>query len=600
MLCWLLVGVRLGALSADEDGSSSFSLSVYRRLKSGDVVGDFQLVHHLDYLGLVRPHASDDYVPSLQYSDTEGYPLPLLPGRPEMNVLALQERDQLDSDPTCRRGEYCLHRNIFLGGHGELWRAHRILSHDSLDLNTTFILKRMRIRNRHDIKNCAEREIFFGTFLQGSTLFSRFETYFADENDYWLVFRDEGISLNNLLYASINKDMNPVLQPSQFWRRMRTTPLGKSTMKGILHQLIKGIASLHSHRILHRDIKPSNVLVNTETLPRLVIADFSSSVSTEAVERGLYDPLGPTVMEETPEYSPPEVLLTEQNRIPYDAQHPYSYDAWSVGVVFLELILGTNDVFSVDQRTSAMIHFKLRGADERQINAGKVSIFTSLQSEFLVALLHAAWAEYCIFDHHLQVEDALTVHYNLTDLHPLAHVSEPIKCGLTGLSKAILRRDPLGIGFDEYWGLDLLSRLLRWNPADRISMLSAFKHAYFTGPYVSDIDGSEHGTEEDLTNHNMELFTNEGYVYEEPMDSVVALSGDVHGISLNENQDSSVEMFAITESLETTVRRVVLKVIDEMEFKCPLCGRSFTEWSSCHAHLTARRHGVRCIYNSSL
>jgi serine/threonine protein kinase len=67
------------------------------------------------------------------------------------------------------------------------------------------------------------------------------------------------------------------------------------------------------------------------------------------------------------------------------------------------------------------------------------------------------------------------------------------ECGLQALRTAILRRDPLGIGFDDYWGLDLISRLLRWNPKERIDLRQAFKHAYFTGSYVSDIDGSEHG-----------------------------------------------------------------------------------------------------------
>ena len=372
MLWCLLVGMSPPLLSSlPADDASSTSLAVYRRHESGDVVGEFQLAQHIDYLGLTRLHASDDFIASLHYPEELVDSPPRLPGSAESPRFALQEKDFIENDPSCRRGEFCLHRNIFLGGHGEIWRAHRIISPDARDLNVSFILKRMHIRNLFHIKKCAEREIYFGKYLQNNILFSRFETYFADENDYWLVFRDEGISLNNLLYASINKDTNPVLQPSEFWRRMRTTHLGKSTMKGIMHQLVKGLAFLHSHRILHRDVKPSNVLINTETLPRLVIADFSSAISTEAVERGLYDPLGPTVMEETPEYSPPEVLLTPQSTIPYDAEHPYSYDVWSVGVVFLELILGTNDVFSVDQRTSAMIRHKMRGADERKIQVGE-------------------------------------------------------------------------------------------------------------------------------------------------------------------------------------------------------------------------------------
>jgi serine/threonine protein kinase len=231
----------------------------------------------------------------------------------------------------------------------------------------------MHVKDRLDIRKCAEREIYFGTLLQGNSLFSRFESYFSTDDDFWLVFRDEGISLNNLLYAAVSRDMNPILEPSLFWKKLRTTQNGQYTMRGIIHQLIKGIAVLHSKDILHRDIKPSNILINSEDdNPRVVIADFSSAVA--ATNMKLYDQLGPSGREETEKYSPPEVLRTllDQDFVAYDPSDPYSYDIWSIGVVFLELLLGTDEVFSVDQRTSAMIRQRLRGADEKKIKLGSV------------------------------------------------------------------------------------------------------------------------------------------------------------------------------------------------------------------------------------
>ena len=83
----------------------------------------------------------------------------------------------------------------------------------------------------------------------------------------------------------------------------------------------------------------------------------------------MYAPMGPTIDEETLQYAPPEVLLGPSRDsapgqglgpglaqgqglapgLPYDANFPLSYDIWSVGVVFLEIILGTSDVFTVDQ-----------------------------------------------------------------------------------------------------------------------------------------------------------------------------------------------------------------------------------------------------------
>ena len=86
---------------------------------------------------------------------------------------------------------------------------------------------------------------------------------------------------------------------------------------------------------------------------------------------GMYAPFGPTTDEETLQYAPPEVLLGSFRDVAqgpglepglgaapgpglgpglsYDPNFPLSYDIWSVGVVFLEIILGTADVFTVDQ-----------------------------------------------------------------------------------------------------------------------------------------------------------------------------------------------------------------------------------------------------------
>lgn len=54
-------------------------------------------------------------------------------------------------------------------------------------------------------------------------------------------------------------------------------------------------------------------------------------------------------------------------------------------------------------------------------------------------------------------------------LHPMAKQSRV--CGLEDLRQAILRRDPLGTGISNRWALDLLSRLLKWEPAERITMI---------------------------------------------------------------------------------------------------------------------------------
>ena len=198
---------------------------------------------------------------------------------------------------------------------------------------------------------------------------------------------DEGVSLQKLLYSITMSKVSAVMEPSLLWRKLRTSK-GASSLRGIMQQIVASVATLHFKGITHRDVKPSNILLNTEEEARILMADFSSAVSEESLSEGLYGVLGPLVAEETLQYAPPEVLLSMSSQyereIPYNMKCPTSYDSWSVGVVFLEMILGTSDVFTVDQRTAALIAHRMKGsgADSQETSD---------------AMLLAAFADYCIY-----------------------------------------------------------------------------------------------------------------------------------------------------------------------------------------------------------
>lgn len=63
----------------------------------------------------------------------------------------------------------------------------------------------------------------------------------------------------------------------------------------------------------------------------------------------------------------------------------------------------------------------------------------------------------------------------------LSPTDQTSSCGILELERALQRRDPLGIGYHNKLGLDLLSRLLKWDPSERISVREALSHAYFAG-----------------------------------------------------------------------------------------------------------------------
>ena len=101
-----------------------------------------------------------------------------------------------------RNGTFCLNSHIFRGGHGDIYRARQIRGGHE-DTSSSFILKRMHILDRPNIELCAKREIYFGESLLDTHHTARYLSYFKTTTDYWLVFRDEGMSLQQVPYFDL-------------------------------------------------------------------------------------------------------------------------------------------------------------------------------------------------------------------------------------------------------------------------------------------------------------------------------------------------------------------------------------------------------------
>ena len=91
-----------------------------------------------------------------------------------------------------------------------------------------------------------------------------------------------------------------------------------------IYQLLCGIHYLHSANVLHRDLKPSNILVNSDC--RLKICDFG--LARHANDRDLAEGLSEYVV--TRWYRAPELLLANA--------YTKAIDLWSVGCIFGELL----------------------------------------------------------------------------------------------------------------------------------------------------------------------------------------------------------------------------------------------------------------------
>ncbi|KAI3760121.1 hypothetical protein L1987_50511 [Smallanthus sonchifolius] len=316
------------------------------------------------------------------------------------------------------------------------------------------------------------------------------ESFESKSNEIWLVFHHEGISLSKLLYTADDIGSSDgtdnenydhikhvrILHPSKWWRWLKTTEAGQEEMKSLIWQLLMALQSCHDRNITHRDIKPENMIVcfedqdsgrclkgspseNETYITKMRIIDFGSAMDEFTIKH-LYGAAGPSRDEQTYEYMPPEAFL---NATWYHgpASITTKYDMWSVGVVILELIIGSPNVFQIDAITRALLEQHLEGWNE-----GLKELAYKLRS----------FMELCI------LLPGSSANHLLSWGHNGKRSGSPAswKCSEEFFSSQIKSRDPLKIGFPNVWALRLVRQLLVWDPEDRLTVDDALRHPYFT------------------------------------------------------------------------------------------------------------------------
>ncbi|XP_038717105.1 uncharacterized protein LOC120010391 isoform X2 [Tripterygium wilfordii] len=312
------------------------------------------------------------------------------------------------------------------------------------------------------------------------------ESFESRSNEIWLVFRHEGISMSKLMYTvESNADEESaedikrvqVLRPSKWWHWLKTTNAGKEQMRSIIWQLLMALKSCHERNITHRDIKPENMVIcfedqetgmclkgfpsgNETYTTKMRIIDFGSAID-EFTMRHLYGSSGPSRAEQTYEYSPPEAFL---NASWYQgpASRTSKYDMWSVGVVMLELILGSPNVFQISALTQSLLDQHIGGWKEELKE---------------LAYRLRSFMELCIL-----IPGSSSKHHRVTNDGGVSPASW--KCSEEFFSNQIQTKDPLGLGFPDVWALRLVRQLLRWDPEDRLSIDDALQHPYFHPPPI--------------------------------------------------------------------------------------------------------------------
>ena len=106
-------------------------------------------------------------------------------------------------------------------------------------------------------------------------------------------------------------------------------PLSDSHYQYFIYQLIAGVHYLHSANVIHRDLKPSNILVNKDC--QIKICDFGLGRGLPEEGEGNIDDGNLTQYVTTRWYRAPEVILCP-------SKYSKAMDIWSIGCIFAEIM----------------------------------------------------------------------------------------------------------------------------------------------------------------------------------------------------------------------------------------------------------------------
>lgn len=220
------------------------------------------------------------------------------------------------------------------------------------------------------------------------------------------------------------------LMQTDLHRAIVSQKLSDDHVQYFVYQILRGLKALHSANVIHRDLKPSNLLLNANC--DLKICDFGlariddrqNGQTTSSPETKI------SMMTEyvaTRWYRAPEIMLTA-------SKYTTAIDIWSVGCILAELLLSAPLFPGKDYRHQLTLIFEVLGSP---IGDDYKSIKSRRAREYIRSLPF----------------------YKKKPLENVVKSASPL-------------------------ALDLLSKMLTFDPEKRITVVEALKHPYLATYHV--------------------------------------------------------------------------------------------------------------------
>jgi len=235
----------------------------------------------------------------------------------------------------------------------------------------------------------------------------------------------------HLVYDYAEHDLEQIVKVHQ--KEKPQFPIPVVMVRSIVHQILKGLSFLHSNWIMHRDLKPANILVTGQGVTK--IADFGLARIFQSPLRKLSDD-GEVV---TIWYRSPELLFGSLH-------YTRAIDIWALGCIFYELLTA-----------APLFPGKEQKKDKKTKNA---KLFQRDQVMKIFEVLGKPTTEQWALLEHCPFYPEIS---KMEGTFP-----DPKK----KLEKLKSRLPPEG--------LDLLNRMLDFDPVRRITAEEALSHKFFT------------------------------------------------------------------------------------------------------------------------